>query len=208
MRRVLRGLVLLVAVSLLGSWFLVPRPSVPTLDLSTPDAIEKAAFSGKLTIYMRQTDVTEESGTEFQPVKGDSIARGATGDIEISSVAFDDDHQGANNVAGPLVITKHLDRATPLFQQMVLAGWHFSNAVIVFFAAPGRVALSYSMNNVAPQGTTSKLGSDGVSETVRFSYGDIQRVYHLYNSKGLETSTITSCWSLQNNNSSDCGPVT
>jgi type VI secretion system secreted protein Hcp len=161
------GIVFVVAGTLVLTAAVGPRAADPA---DTPEATASASALGYLRI---------------EGVQGGATARGYEGWIEVTGLEWGVSNPSAATLAGrtsgqadfnPIIVTKPLDKATPVLAQACAAGRHYREAQLVFFTA-GSTTPSGSVNltDVTVMETIASGGQSAVlDETLALSFGRIE----------------------------------
>lgn len=121
----------------------------------------------------------------IEGIQGSAAVRGYEGWIEVSGLEWSVSNSSASTLAGrtagqadfnPIIITKPIDKATPLLAQGCAAGRHYRDAQVVFLTAGSATPSgSLSLNDVTIVETTASGGEAALlSETLALSFGRIE----------------------------------
>jgi len=117
-------------------------------------------------------------------------------------------HSGGGGGAGraivrPLIVTKWVDKASPLIFLALLNGSHVPEATLVFRKAGGQ-PLEYlkikmynvQFVNISPDGSS---GADRLTESVALSFSRVCYEYTPQKADGSADATIEKCWDIEQN---------
>jgi type VI secretion system secreted protein Hcp len=121
----------------------------------------------------------------IEGVQGGAAARGYEGWIEVTGLEWGVSNPSATDLASrtagqadlsPIVITKPLDKATPVLAQACAAGRHYREAQLVFFTAGATTPSgSVNLNDVTIMETIVSGGqAAALDETLALSFSRIE----------------------------------
>ena len=197
MRRVVTFVVAVVLVTSVVRYVDV----APEIDLSTPDAIQLAAFNGQLDGYMET----------YSPIVGEAKKKGHEYEIELNSAKLGISHDAGAEPETSLSLEKRLDKATPVLYQHAASGTPINNVFLRFDLVatqkgPPVEVLRISLANVLV--TSHELGvSGGATENLSLAFEAIEVRYVPVNGEGRPGEAVVRCWDFaQNNDTCPGGP--
>jgi len=151
-----------------------------------------------------------------QTIKGESTQKGYEDTIELYSFNHTlSQHSGGSMSAagglsggrvdhGAFIITKPLDKSSPIFAQSCCTGEHIKEMTIDILRATGEGAgkrfMQYKLSDTIVASITAKGTTEGNQslpvEEVQFAYGKIEWTYTQYGQDGKAKGDVKSGWNV------------
>ncbi len=151
---------------------------------------------------------------KLDDIKGESSDTDFKGLIDVLSWTWGATQSGSSHVGGgtgsgkvkvsDLVITKYIDRSSPVLLGMTCAGTPIKNAVMTIRKAGGKEKVKYLVMTMTQAIVTSiqvggEGGGDRITETISFNFATVKYEYTPQKADGSAEPVVTTGWNIAGN---------